>query len=339
VKGVDLRELVAEAVSAGASDLHCSAGLRPVVRIDGLLHFLNQIEVVESEVLQAQISSLIGPRHAQTLEASQQVDCAVELPPIGRIRMNAFRHSRGVGVAIRIIPRIVPSLEMLRLPDVVSTLAGHQHGLILVTGATGSGKSSTLAAILAQINQKQGRHVVTIEDPIEFTHTPAMSLIHQREVGTHVTSFADALRAALREDPDVLLVGELRDLETARLALTAAETGHLVLTSLHSATASGALDRIIDLFPAEQQAQVRSMLSQNIQAVMAQRLVPRNGGGRVPVVEILIATPAVRTLIRDAKTHQLPGLMQASRAVGMQTGDAHLEQLIRQGLVDSDNLV
>lgn len=336
---VDLRDLLLGAVSAGASDLHCSAGLPPAVRIDGLLHFLNQKPAIHSESLYKQIVSLIGARHAESLKASQQVDCALELRGVGRFRVNAFLHSRGWGVAVRVIPAVAPALEALGLPQVVSALAELEHGLILVTGPTGSGKSSTLAAMVAQINQKQGRHIITIEDPIEFVHVPARSLIHQREVGAHVTSFADALRAALREDPDVLLVGELRDLETTQLALTAAETGHLVLASLHSSSAHGTLDRIVDIFPAEQQAQVRSMLSQSIQAIISQSLLPRVSGGRIAVVEILVATAAARTLIRDSKTHQLPGLMQASRAAGMQTRAAHLEQLIRQGLVDSDNLV
>jgi twitching motility protein PilT len=339
MKGASLRDLLVCAVSAGASDLHCSTGLVPVMRIDGSLHFLHQSSVILDEWLYQQLTSLIGPRHAETLQSRRQADCAIELTEGSRFRLNAFRHSRGWAASIRVIPPVVPSLDVLRLPPVISTLAGHERGLILVTGPTGSGKSSTLAAIVDHINQRQGRHIVTIEDPIEFIHVPARSLVHQREVGSHVNSFPDALRAALREDPDVLLVGELRDLETTRLALTAAETGHLVLASLHSASAHTTLDRIIDMFPAEQQGQVRAMLSHSIQSIISQTLVPRASGGRIALVEILLATPAVRTLIRDAKNHQIPGLMQASRAVGMQTIASHLEQLLQQGLIDSENLV
>jgi twitching motility protein PilT len=339
MKGVDLRDLMQEAVLTGASDLHCSAGLPPVMRIDGLLHFVNRSSVIHDDEFYQQLISCIGPEQAHRLQSFQQVDCATELPGVGRFRLNVFKHSRGWAAAIRVIPAVVPSLEVLQLPPVVTKFAEHDRGLILVTGPTGSGKSSTLAAMLDHINQRQRRHIVTIEDPIEFIHTPARSLVHQREVGAHVASFREALRAALREDPDVLLVGELRDLETTRLALTAAETGHLVLASLHSSSAHTTLDRIIDMFPAEEQGQVRATLSHSIQAILSQSLVPRSCGGRVALVEILVATPAARTLIRDAKNHQLPGLMQTSKAVGMQTTASHLEQLIQQGVIDSENLV
>lgn len=336
---IELRELLMRAVAVGASDLHCSGGLCPRVRVDGELRLLFGMPAVSSEWLFEQLTTLLESRAVERLHASDQIDCACEIPEIGRIRCNIFRHTRGWGAAFRIVPTIVPCLNSLDLPPIISELTRSERGLILVTGPTGSGKSTTLAAMVDYINRNQGRHIVTIEDPIEFVHTPHQSLIHQREVGAHVDSFADALRAALREDPDVLLVGELRDLETTRLALTAAETGHLVLASLHSSSAHGTLDRIIDIFPTGQQAQVRSMLSESIQAIISQTLIPRVGKGRVALAEIIVGTPAVRTLIRESKTHQLPGVMQTSRGAGMQTKEAHLQHLIQDGFVDSENLL
>jgi twitching motility protein PilT len=339
VAELELRELLKQAIAVGASDLHCSAGGCPRVRIDGELRPLLGAPVVASEWLFEQLTTLLEPIEIERLKSADQTDCACELSEVGRVRCNIFRHARGWGAAFRIIPTVVPSLDSLDLPTIVSTLTRSERGLILVTGPTGSGKSTTLAAMVDHINRNQGRHIVTIEDPIEFMHTPHRSLIHQREVGAHVGSFAEALRAALREDPDVLLVGELRDLETTRLALTAAETGHLVLASLHSSSAPGTLDRIVDIFPATQQAQVRSMLSESIQAIISQILIPRVGRGRVALAEIIVGTPAVRTLIRDAKTHQLAGVMQTSRGVGMQTKATHLQYLIKHGFVDSENLL
>lgn len=329
----DLLGVLSHAVSLGASDLHCSAGEQPVIRVAGELVRLEPFAVIDGETLRQEIVGLVDSAVSFERSACKQLDCALELAGVGRFRVNIFIHSRGLGVAFRVIPESVPDLSSLGLPTPVGSCAEFTRGLVLVTGATGSGKSTTLAALVKKMNEEQGVHIVTIEDPIEFTHVSKRGLIHQREVGSHTESFAHALRAALREDPDVILIGELRDYETIHLALTAAETGHLVLASLHSARAHTTIDRVIDVFPAAQQAQARSMLAGSLQAVVTQELYPRIGGGRVVVAEILLGTPAVRNLIREAKTHQLPGVMQVSRSAGMQSMEAHLDELRREGVV------
>jgi twitching motility protein PilT len=331
-------EMLLWARSRGASDLHCSSGVPPVIRLDGTLEIVSGYSEVESDELIQQVREFLSGSQQAIVHKSHQLDCAIDVSGVGRVRLNIFLHARGWGVAARLLAQTIPGLSVLGLPPVVGSLAQLTQGLVVITGPTGSGKSTTLAALVDECNLRQGAHIITIEDPIEYIHICKRSVVHQREVGTHVESFADALRGALREDPDIILVGELRDLETTRLALMAAETGHLVLTSLHAASAPGTLDRIIDMFPAEQQRQVRAVLADTLQAVVAQTLICKRVGGRVPVSEVLLATPAVRALIRDAKSHQLQGLMQTSTALGMQTRERSLQELIELGVVDSEKV-
>ena len=261
-----------------------------------------------------------------------------ELPGSGRFRVNVFVHSRGPGAVLRTIPTAIPSLDSMDLPPILKDLCSRERGLVLVTGPTGSGKSTTLAAMVDVVNATWEGHILTVEDPIEFVHPPKRCIVNQREVGHHTSSFAKALKSALREDPDVILIGELRDLETISLALTAAETGHLVFGTLHTSSAPKTIDRIIDVFPADQQGQIRTMLSESLEAVVAQTLLKRKGGGRVAACEVLVGTPAVRNLIREAKLHQLPSMMQTGKAVGMQTLDAAVADLVKRGVVDKDAL-
>lgn len=328
---IDFRALLAEAVSKGASDLHWSSGEPPALRIGGEVRRLLDLPAIAAQELLLQAQALV-PSHIELSEDSRsEVDCSFECPPYGRFRLHIYRHSYGVAAAVRIIPDALPRLETLGLPQFVVSLSDLQRGLVLVTGPTGSGKSTTLAALIDLINREQARHIVTIEQPIEFKHTSQRSVIRQREVGLHTETFASALRAALREDPDLIMIGELRDLETIQLALTAAETGHVVYATLHAAGASKSIERVIDVFPAHQQAQVRAMLADSLQAVISQSLIVAGAGVRIPNVEIVTGTPAVRTLIREAKTHQLPGLMQVSRGAGMCTFEMHRQELGRAG--------
>lgn len=308
-----------------ASDLHLRAGMPPVMRIDGDLEPL-AMEVLSNEVIDSIIGGMLSTQQLNLFEQGQEVDLSTCVGG-SRCRVNVFRHSRGVGVVFRLIPQEISSLQALEMPEVVSKVLSRGKGLVLVTGPTGSGKSTTLAAMIDHLNKERAGHIVTVEDPIEFVHTSKRALITQREVGGHTVSFSAALRAALREDPDVIMVGELRDLETIQLALTAAETGHLVLATLHTASAAKTVDRIIDVFPAEQQAQVRAMFAESLEAVISQRLIKRVGGGRVAAVEVLIGTTAVRHLIREGKLHQLYSVMQTSHQLGMQTMERHLAEL------------
>lgn len=306
-----------------ASDLHLSSGEPPVFRIHGELERLCEGPHLSIDELIRQVEECIPRQPSAMREHRGELDCAFERAGLGRFRLHLYRHAHGAAVAVRVIPSQVPRLESLGLPQFVSSLVHLERGLVLVTGPTGSGKSTTLAALIDRINRDQARHIITIEDPIEFMHTPKRGVIRQREVGVHSESFASALRAGLREDPDIILVGELRDLETIQLALTAAETGHVVFATLHAAGAAKTIDRVVDVFPADQQAQVRSMLAESLQAVISQSLIKAPHGGRVPNVEIATCTPAVRTLIRESKTHQLAGVMQVSRATGMCTFEMH----------------
>ena len=322
---MDIEGIFEEARLKRASDLHLRAGMPPVMRIDGDLEPL-AMEVLSNEVIDSIIGGMLSTQQLNLFEQGQEVDLSTCVGG-SRCRVNVFRHSRGVGVVFRLIPQEISSLQALGMPEVVSKVLSRGKGLVLVTGPTGSGKSTTLAAMIDHLNKERAGHIVTVEDPIEFVHTSKRALITQREVGGHTVSFSAALRSALREDPDVIMVGELRDLETIQLALTAAETGHLVLATLHTASAAKTVDRIIDVFPAEQQAQVRAMFAESIEAVISQRLIKRVGGGRVAALEVLIGTTAVRHLIREGKSHQLYSVMQTSHQLGMQTMERHLAEL------------
>ena len=323
---MDIEGIFEEARLKRASDLHLRAGMPPVMRIDGDLEPL-AMEVLSNEVIDSIIGGMLSTQQLNLFEQGQEVDLSTCVGG-SRCRVNVFRHSRGVGVVFRLIPQEISSLQALGMPEVVSKVLSRGKGLVLVTGPTGSGKSTTLAAMIDHLNKERAGHIVTVEDPIEFVHTSKRALITQREVGGHTVSFSAALRAVLREDPDVIMVGELRDLETIQLALTAAETGHLVLATLHTASAAKTVDRIIDVFPAEQQAQVRAMFAESLEAVISQRLIKRVGGGRVAAVEVLIGTTAVRHLIREGKSHQLYSVMQTSHQLGMQTMERHLAELV-----------
>jgi twitching motility protein PilT len=281
------------------------------------------------------VTSIMTEEQRRAFEAEHEVDFAYALDGVGRFRVNAFLHSRGPGAVLRTIPTEIPSLEGLGMPAVLRDLCTRERGLVVVTGPTGSGKSTTLAAMVDVINSTWEGHILTVEDPIEFVHPPKRCLVSQREVGAHTGSFARALKSALREDPDVILIGEMRDLETIALALTAAETGHLVFGTLHTSSAPKTVDRIIDVFPAGQQSQIRTMLAESLEAVVAQTLLKKKGGGgRVAACEILVGTPAVRNLIREGKLHQIPSMMQTGRNAGMQTLDMAIAELAKKGLVD-----
>jgi twitching motility protein PilT len=329
---VSVQRLLRFAVEQGASDLHLSSGDSPMLRISGDLVRVD-LPPLATEEAHRLIFQVMSDQQRRTFQEHQEVDFAYALDDVLRFRVNAFVQNRGEGAVFRLIPNKIPRLEDLGLPPVLRTLSDAEKGLVLVTGPTGSGKSTTLAAMINYINGRLAGHILTLEDPIEFIHPPRRCLISQREVGSQTKSFQAALRSALREDPDVILVGELRDLETTSLALTAAETGHLVLATLHTASAPKTIDRIIDIFPSEQQAQVRVMLSESLLGVVAQMLVKKKGGGRVGAVEVLIGTPAVRNLIREGKTHQVLSTMQVGAKVGMQTMEASLVSLVQQGVV------
>ena len=312
------------------SDLHLSAGSPPVLRIYGDLVRVDA-PAVSSEELMAVLREMVPMERVQAFEQSGDLDFAYEIPGLARYRANFFRQNRGVAAVFREIPQRINSVEDLGLPPMLRELALLPKGLVLVTGPTGSGKSTTLAALVDYANTHRHDHIITIEDPIEFVHRPKSCLVNQREIGRDSRTFGTALRAALREDPDIILVGEMRDLETISLALEAAETGHLVFATLHTISASKTLDRIIEVFPAQEQAQVRTSLSESIQAIVAQTLFKRaDGKGRVPALEILFGIPSVRNMIRENKTFQLPSVLQTNRNAGMQTMDDDIERLLAQ---------
>ncbi|GHC34891.1 type IV pilus twitching motility protein PilT [Aidingimonas halophila] len=329
---MDITELLAYSAKQNASDLHLSAGLPPMIRVDGDIQRLDKAPMSDGD-LRSQVQELMADRQRESLAQHYQCDFMIELPGVARFRANVFTHDRGMGVVFRVIPSQVPTMEELGLGAVFQRLASLPRGLVLVTGPTGSGKSTTLAAMVDYINDTRCEHVLTIEDPIEYLHSCKHCLIHQREVDRDTHGFAPALRSALREDPDVILVGELRDAETVRLALTAAETGHLVLATLHTASAAKTIDRVIDVFPGEEKPMVRSMLSESLQGVISQVLIKRVGGGRVAAHEIMMATPAIRNLIREDRVAQIHSAIQTGKSVGMQTLDMSLEALVSQGVV------
>jgi twitching motility protein PilT len=329
---MDITELLTFAHREGASDVHLSAGEPPRLRIHGDMKKLEHPPLTADQVHEM-VFDIMSDSYRKIFQETHDVDFSFELGTLARFRVNVYRQRRGEGAAFRMIPSQVMTVEELGLPPILKEICDKDRGLVLVTGPTGSGKSTSLAAMIDYINETFEGHILTIEDPIEFVHESKKCLINQREVGPHTKSFAAALRGALREDPDVILVGEMRDLETIALALTAAETGHLVFATLHTSSAPKTVDRIIDVFPASQQEQIRIMFSESIQAILAQTLVKKRGGGRCAALEILIGTPAVRNLIREGKVHQLPSVMQTGQNFGMQTLDMALIDLVRRNLI------
>jgi twitching motility protein PilT len=316
-----------------ASDLHIASGSAPYLRIHGEMVKLNYKDVTP-DVCQALIFEILSEAQRESFLDNWELDCSYSLKGVGRFRVNVFRQRKGVGAVFRLIPEQIQTIQELGLPENLEHLVNVSEGLVLVTGPTGSGKSTTLASLIHTINVNQRAHIITIEDPIEFVHHNEQSLINQREVSSHTKSFHQALRSALREDPDVILVGEMRDLETISLALTAAETGHLVLATLHTNSATKTVDRIIDVFPETQQAQIRVMLSESLKGIVAQSLVNRaDARGRVAVVEVLVNTPAVANLIREGKTFQIPSSMQTGQVHGMVTFEMAVNDLMRKGIV------
>ncbi|MFT5136526.1 MAG: twitching motility protein PilT [Arenicella sp.] len=329
---MDIAELLAFAQKNKASDLHLSSGLPPMIRVDGDMKRIN-LPTLDAETVLKMILDIMNDNQRKTFEENLEVDFSFEIPNVARFRVNAFNQDRGPAAVFRTIPSVVLSLDDLEAPNIFKEIVMKPRGLVLVTGPTGSGKSTTLAAMVDYINEQSRMHILTVEDPIEFVHQSKKCLINQRELHEDTHSFENALRSALREDPDVILVGELRDLETIRLAMTAAETGHLVLGTLHTTSAAKTIDRVVDVFPAEEKAMVRSMLSESIQAVIAQTLIKRVGGGRIAAHEIMIGTPAIRNLIRENKVAQMYSMIQTGQSEGMITLDQTLEKLVRNRLI------
>jgi len=333
---LEILELLTFAKKEKASDVHISSGEPPMIRIHGDMRKIDSPSLQKQDVHKI-LYDILNDQQRKIFEENHELDFAIAFGDAGRFRVNAFLQSRGESIVFRTIPTVIPSLEELGMPKIVEDLTKKEKGLILVTGPTGCGKSTTLAAMIDLINRKEKCHILTVEDPIEFVHNSKNCLINQRELGHHTHSFANALRSALREDPDVILVGEMRDLETISLALTAAETGHLVFGTLHTSSAPKTVDRIIDVFPPEQQEQVRSMFSESLQAVLTQQLVKRKDGkGRIAALEIMIGTSAVRNLIRENKIAQIPSSIQTGRQYGMQTMDQALIELYQKDLVTKE---
>src|SRR5712671_2575326 len=332
---MDIAELLAFSVKNKASDLHLSAGLPPMIRVHGDVRRIN-VPNLEHKDVHGMVYDIMNDGQRKVYEETLEVDFSFEIPNLARFRVNAFNQNRGAGAVFRTIPSKVLSLEELNAPKIFAEIANQPRGLCLVTGPTGSGKSTTLAAMVNHKNEEEYGHILTVEDPIEFVHESKKCLINQREVGPHTLSFANALRSALREDPDVILVGEMRDLETIRLAMTAAETGHLVFGTLHTSSAAKTIDRIIDVFPAEEKEMVRAMLSESLRAVISQTLLKRVGGGRIAAHEIMIGTPAIRNLIREGKVAQMYSSIQTGGATGMQTLDQCLNEMVSKGLVSKE---
>ncbi|MBB3103416.1 type IV pilus twitching motility protein PilT [Azomonas macrocytogenes] len=333
---MDITELLAFSAKQGASDLHLSAGLPPLIRVDGDVRRIN-LPPMEHNQVHALIYDIMNDKQRKDYEEQLETDFSFEVPGVARFRVNAFNQNRGAGAVFRTIPSRVLSMEELGMGEVFRRISSVPRGLVLVTGPTGSGKSTTLAAILDYINSNKYHHILTIEDPIEFVHESKKCLVNQREVHRDTLGFAEALRSALREDPDIILVGEMRDLETIRLALTAAETGHLVFGTLHTTSAAKTIDRVVDVFPAEEKSMVRSMLSESLQAVISQTLLKKIGGGRVAAHEIMIGTPAIRNLIREDKIAQMYSAIQTGGSLGMQTLDMCLKTLLSKGLISRES--
>jgi twitching motility protein PilT len=330
---MDITELLAFSVKNKASDLHLSSGLPPMIRVHGDVRRIN-LPAMEHKDVHAMVYDIMNDAQRKNYEEALECDFSFEIPNLARFRVNAFVQNRGAGAVFRTIPSKVLSLEDLNCPMIFKEIAEYPRGIVLVTGPTGSGKSTTLAAMINHVNENEHAHILTVEDPIEFVHESKKCLINQREVGPHTLSFSNALRSALREDPDVILVGELRDLETIRLALTAAETGHLVFGTLHTSSAAKTIDRVVDVFPAAEKEMVRSMLSESLRSVISQTLLKnKDGTGRVAAHEIMIGTPAIRNLIRENKVAQMYSAIQTGAQIGMQTLDQNLLELVRRNIV------
>ena len=329
---VDIAQLLAFAVKNKASDLHLSAGMPPMIRVDGEIKRVN-MPALSHKSVHSMVYDMMNDKQRKAYEEFFETDFSFEIPQLARFRVNAFNQNRGAGAVFRTIPSAVMTLEELNAPKIFRDLCGLARGLVLVTGPTGSGKSTTLASMINHINENRPDHILTVEDPIEFVHESKRCLINQREVHRDTLGFSEALRSALREDPDVILVGEMRDLETIRLALSAAETGHLVFATLHTSSAAKTIDRIVDVFPAAEKEMMRAMLSESLRAVISQSLLKRKGGGRVAAHEIMIGTPAIRNLIREGKIAQMYSAIQTGQQHGMQTLDQCLTELVDRGVV------
>ncbi len=335
---MDIAELLAFSVKHNASDLHLSAGLPPMIRVDGDIRRIN-VPILDHKSVHDLVYDIMNDKQRKDYEEFFEVDFSFEIPGLARFRVNAFNQDRGAAAVFRTIPSKILSLEELNCPAVFKSICDNPRGLVLVTGPTGSGKSTTLAAMMDYKNDTEYGHILTIEDPIEFVHQSKKCLINQREVHRDTLGFAEALRSALREDPDIILVGELRDLETIRLAMTAAETGHLVFGTLHTSSAAKTIDRVVDVFPAGEKAMVRSMLSESLRAVISQTLLKRTGGGRIACHEIMVGTPAIRNLIREDKVAQMYSAIQTGQAHGMQTLDQDMQEKLRKGQISKQDAV
>ena len=334
---MDITDLLILAKERDASDLHLTVGRPPMLRLRGELKTVDGFPPLTKESLHEMIYEILADNQKARFEEQWDLDFSVEVQQLGRFRVNVFRQRRGEGAVFRVIPSKIAPLESLGLPAILKDLALRDRGLLLVTGPTGSGKSTTLAAMVDVINERRTAHIITLEDPIEFVHEHKHCVVNQREIGQNAKSFSGGLRAALREDPDVILVGEMRDLETISMALTAAETGHLVLATLHTSSAAQTVNRVIDVFSSDQQAQIRVQLAESLVGVVAQLLLPTADNlGRVPAVEVLVATPAVRNLIRESKIHQIPSAIQTGSKDGMQSLDQHLRELVKRGKISRD---